>query len=42
MRHKEVEPHTLNTVFWIAARDVAGGEAGPCCVESSYLYAARL
>jgi hypothetical protein len=33
--------HTLNTVFWIAARDMSGGEAGLCCVESSYLYAAR-
>jgi hypothetical protein len=34
--------HTLNMVFWIAARDMAGDEAGPCCVESSYLYAAPL
>ena len=33
--------HTVNTVFWIAARDMTGGEAGLCCVESSYLYAAR-
>jgi hypothetical protein len=33
--------HTVNTVFWIAARDMTGGEAGLCCVETSYLYAAR-
>ena len=33
--------HTVNTIFWIAARDMAGGEAGLCCVETSYLYAAR-
>jgi hypothetical protein len=33
--------HTSNTVFWLAARDLSGGEAGPCCVETSYLYAAR-
>jgi hypothetical protein len=33
--------HTVNTVFWIAARDMTGGEAGLCCVETSYLYATR-
>ena len=33
--------HTVNTVFWIAARDMTGGEAGLCCVETSYVYAAR-
>jgi hypothetical protein len=32
--------HTLNAVFWLAARDVTGGEVGPCCVETSYLYSA--
>jgi hypothetical protein len=34
--------HTLNTVFWLAAKELTGGEAGACCVETSYLYAAPL
>jgi hypothetical protein len=32
--------HTLNTVFWLAAQDLTGGEAGVCCVETAYLYGA--
>jgi hypothetical protein len=34
--------HTLNMVFWLAAQDLTGGEAGICCVETSYIYAAPL